>query len=362
MLRRKLEGKRVVFCLGAGGVGKTTVAAALGIARALEGHRTAVITVDPARRLRDALGLASLSSEPTPVPLPRANGTLDALAVHPERTLDALLRRLAPTPEIADRLLTNRLYRGISAGIAGSAEYAAVERLCDLARRESYDTVVVDTPPGAHAGDLLRAPYRLGELVGSRALGWLKAPATLLGSLGPLRRLAVSPLLRILERWTGVDLLREMSELAGALESFAPSIGARAREIEELLRSDDTAFLLVTTPEPHAVETTLALREELARERLRPEGIVANRVVSFPPLDLEGEARLWPEPLRRRLRANYSDLLRLSRRDARALRELGKKTSLPILAVIPALPQLPVSVPRLEELGSYLGSPDAGAS
>ena len=152
MSTRRLFRKKVILCVGTGGVGKTTVAAAIAVAAATRGRNTAVITVDPARRLKDALGLGELSVRPRAVRLDGTRtGSLHAFALDAKHTFDALIERFAASPEAAQRILRNRLYHEISSGLAGSAEYMAMERLHDLVTRNRYDTIVVDTPPSAHA-------------------------------------------------------------------------------------------------------------------------------------------------------------------------------------------------------------------
>src|SRR6185369_2122181 len=164
-----LASQGLVICVGSGGVGKTTTAAALGIAAATAGRRTAVLTIDPARRLRDALGITTLDGEPHRVPLarhePAARGLLDAMILDTKRTFDDLIRRYAPTEAAAERVLQNRIYESISTALAGSQEYMAMERLHALAASGDYDLLVVDTPPTQHALDFLEAPERLTALL-----------------------------------------------------------------------------------------------------------------------------------------------------------------------------------------------------
>ena len=181
------------------------VAAALGVAGALRRRRTAVITVDPAQRLKDTLGLERLSTQPHAVPLGRANGHLDALAIDTKRTFDALIARVAPSVEIANRIFANRLYQELSNELGGSTEYMAMEKLHELLHHEPYELVVVDTPPSTHARDLLTAPLRLLDLLASSAVRILKAPTSLLsGSESGFARVTLRAILKALQRWTGM--------------------------------------------------------------------------------------------------------------------------------------------------------------
>jgi anion-transporting ArsA/GET3 family ATPase len=357
MNARRILRKKVILCVGPGGVGKTTVAAAVAVASTLRGRHTAVITVDPARRLKDALGLGELSARPRRVALggARGPGSLHAFALDAKHTFDALVERFAASPEAARRILANRLYQEISTGLAGSAEYMAMEKLHHLVTHERYETVIVDTPPSAHARDLLGAPNRLLDLLASRAVSLLRSPGSLLSGTGSLARVTLSTLLRALERWTGMHLLEDLAEFTGAFEHMIGGFAERAAQVEELLHSPSTTFVLVTTPEPHTIAATTDFHRELTLAGYPVAGVVANRVVAFPELD---DAALgqngWPERQRQRLLASYEDLRKLSRRDERMIVDLQRQTGGPLLAAIPLLAELPVSVGELRRFAQYL--------
>ena len=345
--------KRLIICVGAGGVGKTTTAAALALAAAVHARRAAVITVDPARRLKDALGLDGLTVEPRQVTI--GSGHFDALALDAKRTFDALIERFAPSAAVAARILDNRLYRELSDGLAGSAEYMAMEKLHELLHRASYDVLVVDTPPSTHARDLLAAPTRLTNLLGSRAVSLLQAPASLLTGTSAVGRVALSTLLKALQRWTGLDLLNDLAEFVGSFEGMLEGFHERATEIGKLLRGTTTAFVLVTTPEPHTIETTIGFHRELTDGGYPIAGIIANRVLAFPGVkDLEGAVQDWDEPLRHKLLKNYAELHELSRRDQQALRHLHDETRAPLLAAVPAATEAPTSLTGLERFAEFL--------
>jgi anion-transporting ArsA/GET3 family ATPase len=279
-------GRRLVVCVGSGGVGKTTTAALIGVLAARGGRRAAVLTIDPARRLRDALGIDTLDDEPHRVPLHRAlgriPGSLDAMLLDAKRTFDTLIRQYAPSGEVADRVLGNRIYESISTALAGSQEYMAMERLHAIAASERYDVLVVDTPPTQHALDFLDAPARLTALLTSRAASILQNPASILSrESSRLAQAALSAVLRGLERFTGLELLRDVAELVGGLEQYAEGFQSRADTVTAFLRRPETTFVLVTTPEPARVRETLAFHRELARIGLPFGGFVVNRVL--PP-------------------------------------------------------------------------------
>jgi len=352
---RRVLRKKVIVCVGAGGVGKTTVAAGVAVASALRGRNTAVITVDPARRLEDALGLGELSARPRPVILAGAPGagSLHAFALDAKHTFDTLVERFASGPEAAERILQNRLYQEISSGLAGSAEYMAMEKLFHLVTHERYDTVVVDTPPSAHARDLLGAPNRLLDLFGTRAVSLLRSPMSLLSGTNSLARVTLSTLLKALERWTGMSLLSDLAEFTGAFEGMMDGFAESAEQVTKLLHSPSTAFVLVTTPETHTVSTTIEFHRELSEGGYPVAGIIANRVLAFPEIDGLPQNG-FPERLHQRLLANYEDLRRLSRRDERMLAHLQAESGAPLLAAIPLLAELPVSIAHLRRFAQYL--------
>jgi len=346
--------KRLIICVGAGGVGKTTSAAALGLTAARHARRAAVITVDPARRLKDALGLSALSIDPHPVRL--EGGTqFDALALDTKRAFDAVIERFAPSPAVAARIQANRLYQELATGLAGSAEYMAMEKLHELLHAHRYQLVVVDTPPSAHARDLLAAPSRLTNLLASRAVSLLQAPVNLLSGTSGVGRMALSTLLKALQRWTGLDLLNDLSDFVTAFEDMIEGFTLRAEEVSRLLKAPTTAFVLVTTPEPHTVETTIGFHRELTEGGFPVAGIIANRVLAFPRLDDAAQVLLELDaPLRAKLLRNYGDICELSRRDRHALKRLHDETKAPLLAVVPAASEAPTSLSGLERFATLL--------
>jgi len=287
-----LARQRLIVCVGSGGVGKTTIAAAIGIAAARRGRRTAVLTIDPARRLQDALGIRTSAGVPHRVTLPPPpappGGSLDAMILDTKRTFDGLIRRYAPSPEAAERVLQNRIYQSLSSALAGSQEYMAMERMHELVEEGGYDLLVVDTPPTHHALDFFEAPDRLSALLSSRAAAIFQNPALVLTGEGSrLAQTLLAAVLRGLERFTGLTLLRELADLAGGLDEYSEGFRARAAAVAGMLRAPATSYVLVTTPEPARVAETLALRRELVRSGLPVSGLVLNRTlpaeVALPP-------------------------------------------------------------------------------
>lgn len=348
-----LREKTLVICVGCGGVGKTTTAAALAVAATLLGRHTAVLTVDPARRLKTALGLDTLSHEPHPVQLHDGH-CFDALELDTKRTFDALVERFAPDPQTAERIFANRLYQELSNELAGSAEYMAMERLHELHASGRYDIVILDTPPSAHIQDLLAAPNRLLALLASRAVQLLRAPASLVQSApSGAARLALRALLHALQRWSGLPLLRDLADFVAGFEHMLEGFARRANHVSALLHDGQTAFVVVTSAEPHTVKLATAFARELQQGQYPVAGVVANRVHVFgTPAALPPTANV--DSFTRRLWANYRDLATRSERDSEWLSTLARETGLALLARIPAQASPPNSIAALESLARDL--------
>ncbi len=350
---------KIVLCLGCGGVGKTTIAAALAVAAAERGKRAAVLTVDPARRLKTALGLQAMDHRVHSVAL-GAGLSMDALMLDTKRMFDTLVERFAATPEAAARIFHNRIYQELSNELAGSSEYMAMEKLHELVSTGRYDTIVLDTPPSAHVADLLAAPNRLLTLLASRAVKILKAPTVLLDEArSAAAKVSLQVLIKALERLTGLPLLRDLADFVSGFEHMLDGFARRARETQELVRSRDTAFVLVTTPHPQTMRSTYLFCQELRELGCEPSGVIANQVLGFDESeDTENKA----DPLFDKLWANYERLRALGRQQARSLRALCNDTHLPLLAYTPALARPPGSVRDLRHIASQLAGTKPGCT
>ncbi len=290
MSARDWLGRRVLVTVGTGGVGKTTVSAALALEAARRGKRALVLTIDPARRLADALGLRELGHDAQEIPheLLRAagaaeGGSLAAMMLDTKRTFDELVARYAPDEAAIERIHANRIYQNLTDALAGSREYSAMERLHQLASQGDYDLIVLDTPPAAHALDFLEAPRRLTSLLDSQILKLLFAPALALGRTGfRLFQMGSSLVLPLLERITGMEFLRVLSEFLLAFESMLEGFTTRAREIEALLRSPECGFVLVAGPDPVQARRAQEFWRRLETEQIHLVGLVANRVHLWP--------------------------------------------------------------------------------
>jgi anion-transporting ArsA/GET3 family ATPase len=278
--------KRLVILVGEGGVGKTSCAAALALAAARRGKRTAVLTIDPAPRLGHALGLERLDERPHPIPVPGsggATGSLDAFRLDAKRTFDRVVERLASSPEAAAAILRNPIYRALAGTVGESESYMALQRLHELRADAAYDVVVVDTPPVAHADDLLSAPSRLTALVATDAAKVLANPAIILARAGSrVAKATASVVLPILERITGFALRSQLTEFIANFESVLRGLTQRAREVDAWLRSAETSFVVVTRATDHGAASTLALVRSLAQRNLAVDAVVVNRLSNVP--------------------------------------------------------------------------------
>jgi len=324
-----------------------------------------VLTVDPARRLKDALGLGGPAGTPRRVALGRGVH-LDAMLLDVKRTFDELVRGLATTPEQAARVLDNRLYQNLSGTLAGTAEYMAIESVQRLAESGAYDLLVVDTPPARHAVDFLDAPRRLLALLDSRAFAILKDPTIILPAAGSrLAQLVLSGVLRGLERFTGMTLVSEIAEFVRAIEALMGALRTRVAETRALLASEGTSLLLVTAPEPRLVGETRALVEALGPVGLRIDGVIVNRAlpqarygsdVDEPPLPI-----VLPRALADRLRRSFEDLQALAARQAATLAPVLQTARASIVAEVPLFPGAPATLDDLVRLGHHL-IPSAAAA
>lgn len=286
---------KVVAVLGPGGVGKTTTAAALGMAAAQAGRRVVVLTIDPARRLAQALGMDEVGDEPRAVPhLPPSDGdqagtgSLEVMMLDMQRTFDELVRSRTE-PATAERILANPMYESLSSSLAGTQEFMAMERLGQLSEQvgpqRRWDLIVVDTPPSGAALDFLDAPSRLGRFLDSRLFRLLTAPARLGTTVGS-RALAGGRghgvARRVMSALLGPGLVDDIEMLLGAMSTVLTGFGERAAQTRALLASDETALLVVTAPEAGPAAEARSLVGEMRRDGLAPRAVIVNRVVTAP--------------------------------------------------------------------------------
>jgi anion-transporting ArsA/GET3 family ATPase len=278
-----VEERHILICCGTGGVGKTTTAAALAIDAARRGRAAVVVTIDPAKRLADTLGLDELTNAPTLIDRSRwdpdasavAGGELHALMLDTESTFDHLVSQYATSPKQAQSILDNRFYRNIAGALSGTQEYMAMEKLYELHASERFDVIVVDTPPTRHALDFLDAPSRLTRFLDNRIFRLVMAPTR---SALRVTSVAAQALLRAIARVVGRDVVDDAVAFFRAFEGMEEGFRDRAQEVGRLLDAASTAFVLVTTPRRDAVEEAEFFASRLAGSDRVVSALVVNRV------------------------------------------------------------------------------------
>jgi anion-transporting ArsA/GET3 family ATPase len=341
-------GTKVIVCCGSGGVGKTTTAAALAVRAAERGRRTVVLTIDPARRLAQSLGLRELGNQPKPV---RVNGfapkgELSAMMLDMRRTFDDMVVNTAG-PDRAEQILANPFYRTISTSFSGTQEYMAMEKLGQLAATGEWDLIVVDTPPSRSALDFLDAPQRLSTVLDGRVIRMLSAPARA-GGLG-IRKLVGAGFglfAKAVSTIIGGQLLQDASAFVQAFDSMFGGFRERAAATYTLLRSPGTAFLVVAAPEPDALREASYFVERLAAEDMPLAGLVVNRthpvladlpagraLATADELDRAGTAPVAAAVLR-----VHADRVAVATREKRLLARFTKAHPSVAVVGVPALP------------------------
>ncbi len=266
--------RRIIVCCGPGGVGKTSVAAATAEEGARQGRRACVVTIDPARRLADALGLGELSNTPGPIAGDWA-GELWAVMLDTSSTFDELVRRYARSPEQADAILGNRLYRNIAGALSGTQEYMATEKLYELHEEGRFDLIVVDTPPTRNALDFLDAPRRLARFLDNRVFRMVVMPTR---AYLKAVSVATQAFLRTVSKVVGAEVISDAVAFFQAFEGMEEGFRDRARQVDALLHSSSAAFVLVTTARRDAVEEGLFFAAQLRDYGFEVEALVVNRL------------------------------------------------------------------------------------
>jgi len=349
-LAERLEGKRICIVAGSGGVGKTTASAALALGLAASGKRVAVVTIDPARRLADSLGLEQLGNEPREVDrallqshgvVLHDGGELWAMMLDPKATFDDLIARLAPDDRTREDVLGNRIYAQLSSAIAGSQEFTAVAKLYELDRDGGFDAIVLDTPPSRNALDFLDAPERISDFFDSKALKLFAVPtsiATRVMSRG------TSVVFAILKRLTGVDLLDDVAVLFRSLGGLIDGFRDRAAAVKALLSDPATTFLIVTSPEREPVAEAIFFRGKLREAQLPFGGLIVNRATVLhegergDPVAVAAQLRdRLGDALAAKVAAGFEDLRLLAARDAESIERLKAELDEPDPIVVPRL-------------------------
>ncbi len=284
---------RIIVCCGAGGVGKTTTAAALGVRAAGRGRKAVVLTIDPARRLAQSMGIDSLDNTPRKVGTVGAGGgELHAMMLDMKRTFDEIVEAHADA-ERARAILANPFYQSLSAGFAGTQEYMAMEKLGQLRARDDWDLIIVDTPPSRSALDFLDAPKRLGSFLDGKFIRVLMAPAKVGGRAGmKFLNVGMSMMTGTLSKLMGASLLKDVQTFVAAMDTMFGGFRTRADATFRLLQAPGTAFLVVAAPEPDALREAAYFVERLAAESMPLAGLVLNRVHGSGAEQLSAERAL----------------------------------------------------------------------
>lgn len=341
--------QRLVVVVGAGGVGKTTLAAALGLCSARAGHHTLVMTFDPSLRLKDALGVGEEARDRAVRVKTATRGRLSVVLLDARSTFDRLIRRYAPDEASAERIFTNRFYRDLAGNLAGILEYMAVERLFEVAAEGDYDRIILDTPPTRQALDFLEAPDRIVGFLDSGAVRLALKPWWEQG--GGLKRMpmriAAKGVERIVDRVIGIRLMHDMLEFFRAFAPLYDGFRERAAEVRSLLRAPDTLFLLVSGPGEDRIPDTLFFARKLKEAGHHLGPIVVNQVHPTVAASADASAGAWRGGL---------DLFRyLGERDERGFERLRTLLSRgePLLAV-PLQASPPTDLAELEALGQVV--------
>jgi anion-transporting ArsA/GET3 family ATPase len=361
-----LEGKRVCICAGSGGVGKTTTSAAIAAGMAARGLKVAVLTIDPAKRLADSLGLPELGNterrvDPalfTEAGVDPGGGELWAMMLDSKQTFDEVVRKHAPDEETRDRILSNRIYEQLSNALAGSQEYMAMEKLFEIHAEDRYDLLVLDTPPSRDALDFLDAPKRLTQFIEGRALQVFMRPA---GFGMKIFGRGTSMMFSVLRRITGVNLLEELAEFFQAFSGMVEGFRERARRVNELLADHHTSFLVVCGPQGEPISEAVYFHRKLVEAALPFGGVIVNKVHYEGELggadgELEAELAdaLGDEDLVRRVLENLDDYSALATRDRHNVAHLAAELRTRAVIQVPYLDEDVHDLAGLMEINRYL--------
>ena len=350
-----LERHRILVCLGSGGVGKTTTAAAIALEAAMAGKRVLCLTVDPARRLATSLGMTGIRGRAQPVSPEHfqrqgleCKGELWAMMLDPKTTFDTLVTRHASSAASQERILANPFYRYISTSLSGTQEYMAMEQLYMLREDPRWDLLVLDTPPTANALDFLEAPQRLVQAVDSPAIRWLLQWVEGQGRTFDLLGRGANLLLKGIARFTGGAFLMQVADFVAGMNELFGGFRQRAERVGAILRSDEVAFCLVSSPSPQSTGEALFLSRRLAQMGMRSSALVVNGVHPLAEgaprnrSELQELSSRLPAPLQHsesldRLQGVYEEEFSRARGESKGLREL--RTQLPsslVYAEVPA--------------------------
>ncbi len=276
-----LKERKILITCGTGGVGKTTLSAAIAVRAALLGKRAVVITIDPAKRLATSLGMERLGDQATDLTErlrkldPSMKGTLHAIIPDTRKTFESFVKDLSPSEAVSRRIIENPIFQILAKEFSGSNEYMALERLLNLERLGQYDTIILDTPPSRNTLAFLHAPRLLAQFFEERLIRWLVMPANRLLSAGMRKAMG------LLEKLTGGGFMKNLLDFATDLFEVQANFTANLKEITRLLESDSVGFLMVTTPTPETVPEVRHFIQTIQENKFHFEGITLNRTLGY---------------------------------------------------------------------------------
>jgi len=366
-LSEVLDGKEVVICAGSGGVGKTTTSAAIAAGLAARGLKVCVLTIDPAKRLADSLGLEELGNDARRVDPElfekqgiEMKGELWAMMLDPKQTFDELIARQAPDEESRDRVLNNPIYQQISGALAGSQEYMAMEKLFELHTEGEFDMLVLDTPPSRNALDFLEAPRRLTQFIEGKSLRVFMKPT---GFAAKMAGRGATVALSVMKRIVGFDLIADLAEFFNAFSGMVEGFQARAKRVNKLLAAPTTTFLVVCGPQGEPIDEAVYFHRKLVEAKLPFGGVIVNKVhypaeklcegkVEDLPADLA--EKLGDDGLTERVAANFADYQALADRDARNIEHLAREMRATGVIRVPYLDEDVHDLAGLAQINRYL--------
>jgi len=340
--------KKAIVIVGSGGVGKTTISSAIAIKSSEEGRKTLVMTVDPARRLADSLGIPAVGITSAPL---KIGENLYAFMVDMRESADKLVDKFSPSKEIAEKIKAHRFYKQATDFLMGSHEYVAAELLCDFCKRGEFELIVLDTPPARHALEFFEAPSRVMDFLKSKIISRFLKTYLRVGKAGVnfFRRFGV--IFSIIEKLTGANLLLEISEFILFFEGMYEKFFMEAETLYSFLRSDDVSFYLVTSPERERISETAELRERLKEIGIKRCGLIINKVNPLLFSDITREMD-WAGEVPDRIGGIINSMKEKAEVQKKTIEGLMKKHK--DIVIIPELPEEVLSIEKIRELLPYL--------
>jgi len=340
--------KKAIVIVGSGGVGKTTISSAIAIKSSEEGRKTLVMTVDPAKRLADSLGILPLGITSEPV---KIGENLYAFMVDMRETANRLVDKFSPTKEVAEKIKAHRFYKQATDFLMGSHEYVAAELLCDFYKRGEFELIVLDTPPARHAIEFFEAPSKVMDFLRSKIISRFLKTYLTIGRKGLRIFKKFGGIFPIIEKLTGANLLLELSEFILFFEGMYEKFFLEAETLYSFLRSDDVSFYLVTSPERERISETAELRERLKEIGIKKCGLIINKVNPLLFSDITREMD-WSEEITDKMGGIINSMKEKAETQRKTIEGLMKRHK--DVVIIPELPEEVLSIEKIKEILPYL--------